>query len=784
MAGRLRQEGGHLLGQNKGDSRRKSWMKPEGQERDRKTADRQTAGRQTTDSQQGPSRKQFPLGSAQEVKTTQGAEPSLGMGSPQEGPLEEGLPTARSFPRTWTQWVLMVLLLLGLLVGFSVLCVYIFQNSGPYVLSCETPVCLDLLDRYLASGNTSVAPCSDFFSFVCGNANRTRNSFQALEEENKGRLRRILEAPSPWPPGSAEEKAFQFYRSCMDMDVIEAAGAGPLRQVIEELGGWRISGNWTSFDFNRTLRLLMSQYGHFPFFRANLQPLRTPLQTPIIQIDQPEFAVPLKQEQEQKIYAQMVREYLTYLNQLGTLLGGDPDKVQEHAALSISITSRLSQFLRPLEEQPEQMVTIAQLQEMAPAINWLSCLQATFTPMPLSPSLTLMVRDLEYLTNMSQLVGSLQLRHSEFLQSHMILGLVGTLSPALDSKFQKARQELNQKLQQLTGRPLMPQTPRWMKCVKETGTFFQPTLAALFVQEAFNLPTQRAAMELFSDIKDTLLNRLQRLPWMNEKARKEAQDRVTRVRVKMGAPEWTLEPELATQGYPEVQLGPSFLQLYLSCVRALQARKVRSFLQPFHSRRVFPWGVDAYYSVSDHVVVLSPGLLQPPFFHPGYPRAVNFGAAGSIMAHELLHIFYKLLLPGGCPDCDADALQGALLCVERHYAALSLPGETSFNRSGTILENAADIGGLAITLQAYHKRLLLQQRETTLPRLGLSPEQLFFRSYAQVMCGEPRLQDPQDPHSPPPLRIHGPISNTQDFATHFSCPEEALMNLSSRCELW
>ncbi|XP_008562476.1 PREDICTED: kell blood group glycoprotein-like, partial [Galeopterus variegatus] len=126
-------------------------------------------------------------------------------------------------------------------------------------------------------------------------------------------------------------------------------------------------------------------------------------------IEQPEFDVFLKQEQEQKISAQIFREYLTYLNRLGTLLGGNPDKVQEHASMSIAIASRLFQFLKPVEPRRApgelyHMVTIDQLQEMAPTIDWLSCLQATFTPMTLSPSQPLMVHDLEYLKNMSQLI--------------------------------------------------------------------------------------------------------------------------------------------------------------------------------------------------------------------------------------------------------------------------------------------------------------------------------------------------------------------------------------------
>lgn len=707
----------------------------------------------------------------------------------QESSPEEGLCTKWNQQWATARWVLLTLLLLGLLLGSSVLWFYIFRNCGPP--PCETPVCLHLLNYYLASGNSSVAPCTNFFSFACGEPGRTVNSFHALEDENKSLLRRVLETPESWHPGSGEEKAFQFYSSCMDTDAIEAAGTGPLKQIIEELGGWNISGKWTFSDFNQTLALLMSQYGHFPFFRAYLRTHPSPPHAPVIQIDQPEFEVPLKQEQEQKIYAQIIREYLAYLQQLGTLLGGDPAKVQQHAFLSISITSRLFKYLRLLEQRQSQdklfhVLTIDQLQEMAPAIDWLSCLQEIFKPMSLRPSQALVVHDLDYLRNMSQLVQEEMLKHRDVLQSHMILGLVETLTPALDSKFREAHRELSQKLQKLTEQSLTPARPRWKKCVEYTGAFFEPTLAAFFVKEAFGPSIQRAAMKLFTEIKDALIAHLKKLPWISEKSQKEAQDRVTQLQVKIGAPDWVLKPELARQEYQDIQLGPSFLQSVLNCITSLQARNVQSFLQPLshHRWQVSPWGVNTYYSISDHVLVFPAGLLQPPFFHPGYPRAVNFGATGSIMARELLCIFYQLLLPGGCPACDTHALQEALLCLEHHYAALLLPSTSSLNGSHTFLENAADVGGLAIALQAYRKRLIQYRGETTLPNQDLSPHQLFFRSYAQVMCRDPNPQDFKDIHRPPSLRVNGPLSSIPDFARYFSCPRGTLMNPSRRCQLW
>ncbi|XP_047704340.1 kell blood group glycoprotein isoform X5 [Prionailurus viverrinus] len=676
-------------------------------------------------------------------------------------------------------------LLFSLLLGSSVLLVYIFRSCGPR--PCRTPECHDLQARYLASGNTSVAPCTDFFSFACGDAQGTKSSFQALAEENKRRLRKIL-APhiSQICPFSVAAP-----KSSISLPRLGPPMPMALSTCRTKVQKSQVPGTW-ALGRTKLSSSTAPVWTQVPSKPKGLPPSDKSLRSiSCVQIDQPEFDLPLKQEQEQKIYAQIVREYLAYLSRLGALLGGDPDKVQQHAFLSISITSQLFQFLRPLEQQQAQkklfqLVTIDQLQEMAPAIDWLSCLQATFTPMSLRPSQLLLVHDLEYLKNMSQLVEEQLLKYRDFLQSHMILGLVGTLSPALDSKFQEARRSLIQKLRELTQRPPMPTSPRWMKCVEETGAFFEPTLAALFIHEAFSPKTQSAAMELFTAIKDTLIARLRRVPWMDEKTRKEAQDRVTQLQVKMGGPEWALKPSLAREEYNDIQLGPSYLQSFLSCVRSLRARIVQNFLQSFpqHRWQVSTWGVSAYYSISDHVVVFPAGLLQPPFFHPGYPRAVNFGAAGSIMARELLRIFSQLLLPEGCPACDTHALQGALLCLKRHYQSIPLPSGLSFNGSWTLLENAADIRGLAIALQAYSRRLLGYYGETILPNLDLSPLQLFFRSYAQVMCREPSTWEPQDPHSPPMLRVHGPLSNTQAFARHFHCPRGALMNPSKRCQLW
>ncbi|XP_074123795.1 kell blood group glycoprotein isoform X6 [Sminthopsis crassicaudata] len=630
-----------------------------------------------------------------------------------------------SYRKTLLGWGLMSILLLGLTLVFSVLLFYTFHSCGPR--PCESPRCLELVASYLTSGNASALPCTDFINFVCGNltsrwTKESKNILQVLKEKNQNRLRRMLEASVPWPPDSAQGKTVRFYKACMDTDAIDASGTEPFTQIIEELGGWSISGNWTLPDFNHTLKILMSQYGSFPFFKAYLKP-------------QPSF--------------------------------------------------------------PHMPV----IQEVAPSVDWLSCLRAIFSPMTLSSSQPIMVHDLEYIRGMSQVIGQTPKdRHRDYLQSHMILGLVSTLIPALDSHFQNAQRNLSQKLQELTGQsPITISIPRWKKCIEETGTFFESTLGAMFVQEAFNRSSQNAATRLFSEIQNALSKHLKKLPWMDKKSRREVQAKLSQLKGEIGAPKELLKSNLAKQDYQDINFGPSFLQTFLSCSQALRERTMRSVLETphGHSWKLPPWEVKAYYSTSDNVAVFPAGFLQPPFFCPDYPSAVNFGAAGSMMAHELMHIFNQYcghtyqgfpilttVVPGGCPACDVSALHRELLCLQQHYESLSLPAGSTFNSSHTLWKNAADIGAVVIAMQAYKNWQQKHKGETVLPNLGLGPYQLFYQSYAQMMCGSPNLQDSQDLHSPPVLRVHGPLSTIPTFARVFSCPRGTPMNPGSRCQLW
>ncbi|KAM9300806.1 kell blood group glycoprotein isoform 2-T2 [Morus bassanus] len=661
--------------------------------------------------------------------------------------------------------LLLCTLLLSTLLGFALLITYIMMTCG--LGSCDAKLGLTLLARLLNSRNDSVDPCEDFYKYACGSwegkqSSRTTeeslNVFDVLLEENQLILKRLLEGPQFVIRGSAKEKAIQFYRSCMDTQRIEFQGTQPLKNLLNQVGGWNITGVGKAKDFNETLQTLMGRYSTFPFFSVHVGPSPSDLKTNIIQIDHPEFEMPPESKFKEKNYLEVLRVYLSYLKKLGGLLGGPQDGPPDSFSLTLSFISNLQRVVTPLQERQQRgmlffRTTIRELQEKAPAIDWLSCLQAVFHPMPMNLSQPIVVHDMDYLRGMSQLIE--QWQKERVLHIYMIVCLVGNLSPALDSRFQEARLELSKILSGKMGSRMIP-AERWRKCLTDTSSFFEPVLGQMIVQEIFPQQTKKLAEQMFSEIQDALYGQLDQLEWMDEQTRQEAKVLVSKLQVEIGCPAHMLQTAKVNLEYQNLEIHEdTFFLNVVACLKVLRENSYLKLLQ-HHSQdnwHVSPWTVHSYYSIRHHMVVFPAGMFRSPFFHMEFPSAVNFGAIGFFMAHELLHTFYGYVLPGGCPTCNRSALQKSIDCLVEQYESYGF----NVNGTFTLLENTADTGGLTIAYQA--------------------------------MCGH---QDPKklqsslntDPHSPLPLRVCGPVSNSQDFAKHFHCSSGSPMNPDNKCHIW
>jgi endothelin-converting enzyme/putative endopeptidase len=206
-----------------------------------------------------------------------------------------------------------------------------------------------------------------------------------------------------------------------------------------------------------------------------------------------------------------------------------------------------------------------------------------------------------------------------------------------------------------------------------------------------------------------------------------------------------------------------------------------------------PPTVNAYYDPSLNQMVFPAGILQPPFWSPDAPEAVNHGAIGMVIGHELTHGFddegRKFDGRGNLAEWwtagDGERFQERARCLERQYASYEPAPGAHLDGTLTLGENIADLGGVKLAWTA------LQARPRPAAAGALSPEQQFFVGLAQVWCSatrEPyaRVLAVTDPHAPPRFRVNGALANTPAFAHAFQCRAGSPMArpAAERCEIW
>ncbi|XP_076593183.1 kell blood group glycoprotein isoform X2 [Chaetodon auriga] len=658
------------------------------------------------------------------------------------------------------------------------------NNQAGTETPCLSPACQSASDRLSTSADPFTQPC-DYFLFTCGSDRLSTDSVgrqlgqgipghprnkkeNAVWPERRGQrneredrrqkeekildrksvllqyLREILESKDR-PGSTAVQKAKGFYQSCLDTKSIDIAGAEPFLTLIQKLGGWAVSGQWNRTDFNSTLSLLMRDYATFPFF--NLYVGKHPNETAhgtakrYIQIDQPELLIPTEwnsKSQKSQAKTQTLRPFLASCQRYLALLGGPPNSSMMHVGTFISLSSELAVAAAPLryrlsKGQLYQRMTIKELQRQAPAIDWLGCLQAAFHPLPLVEDDHVFLHNLAYIVQMSRIIG-------KWLNKH-------ELRSRYYSRFSETAKNLSVALGNSEG-----EAPRWKHCVLETERGFDVVLSDLLAERT----AHREAEEIIQNIFSSFKSKLRELTGTDRKSlqfvRKKVQSLIPRL--------WTTKgiSSLADLDLLFSKVTVSSDSFFSSYVQLLSLwPKRRSQLLSEQAEATDILSVAPF--LLGNELLFPMGMFVPPVFHPTYPRAMNYGAVGFLMAKDLLH----LILPEIYSQTEAVHAVGE--CVWAHYLAVA----EKAGRGGAFSLSAAQqqevwvqYSALQIALQvsshfhalvsvcvydtiwlkhphvvhvlpqAYQQSLEKHPGDTSIS--GLSHTRLFLTSFSQVNC--------------------------------------------------
>jgi len=302
-------------------------------------------------------------------------------------------------------------------------------------------------------------------------------------------------------------------------------------------------------------------------------------------------------------------------------------------------------------------------------------------------------------------------------------------------------------------------------------------------------------------LRDAFIEILDELEWMDEDTRAVAREKALAMNERIGYPELLTKPQVLTQEYELLDVNQAdFLQNILNVKRYEAQYNLRKLRQPVAKDKwsTEPAVVNAFYNPNKNDIVFPAGILQPLFYSSQFPKSLNYGGIGVVIGHEITHGFDDKgrqfdkdgNLKQWWNNATVQAFRQRTQCIIDQYSAYKLE-DVGLNINGRMTqgENIADNGGLKQAYRAYRKWVLRHAEEPQLPGLNLSHDQLFFLNYAQIWCGTMRPEDAltkirSSVHSPGPIRVLGPLSNSQEFANAYQCAAGSPMNPHRKCSVW
>jgi putative endopeptidase len=334
--------------------------------------------------------------------------------------------------------------------------------------------------------------------------------------------------------------------------------------------------------------------------------------------------------------------------------------------------------------------------------------------------------------------------------------------------------------------------PRWQRCVRITDQSMGEALGQAYLARAFSPEAKARALAMVRNMEAVLRDDLGTLSWMSPATRQQAISKLDAYLNKVGYPDtWRDYSKLDVSRRP-------FVENFLAAADFDYARRINKIGRPPDRMEwtMSPPTVNAYYNPSINEVVMPAGILQPPFFDPQAPDAVNYGGIGAAIGHEMTHGFddqgRKFDAQGNLHDWwtaeDAKGFQDRAQGIVDQFNGYTVNDSLHVNGKLTQGENIADLGGLKIAYAALERSLANKPRKMD---AGFTPEQQFFLSWARIWATTSRPEFARnliltDPHSPGRWRVNGPLSNMAEFAAAFKCqPGDAMVRpADKRVSIW
>ncbi|ELU08395.1 hypothetical protein CAPTEDRAFT_163321 [Capitella teleta] len=654
-------------------------------------------------------------------------------------------------------------------------------------------------------------PCEDFFQYACGEWNRIHiipedkssyNTFEKLHDELQVKLKGLLEESSPKPYDTESTlKAKVLYQSCIDTNIIEVVGDKPVHAILKDMGGWPVlDPSWSTdqdWQFEKLLGKLRKVYNAPILLESWVAPDDKNSSVYIVQLDQPTLGMPSREYYLKDMDLEYKQAYFKYMTQIATLLGAESDEAARQMQLVLDFEIALANITTPQIERHDtgamyQKLSLRELRNKVPQFDWMTYFK-TYLPVNVTEDEEVVSMAMEYIHKLGNLIVATD---KKTLTNYCLWRLLLGLSPEMTEKFQKQRGEYLRVLQGVSRDKV-----RWQKCIEYVNERMGMAVGKLFIKDYFRKESKDTALEMIHNLREAFNEILMESDWMDDETKAVAMEKANAMNERIGYPEFILNATELDKIYAGLQFNSS---AYFENVLKVEAHGAYQNLKQLRETvkkdqwHQDPAVVNAFYNPNMNDIVFPAGILQPLFYSAEFPKSLNYGGIGVVIGHEITHGFddkgrqynKEGNLRQWWNNETIERFREQAQCTIDQYSKYTLePFGYSINGRNTQGENIADNGGLKESYRAYQKWVKRNGEEQPLPGIDLNHNQLFFLNYAQIWCGIMRDEEAlhkirTSVHSPGPIRVLGPLSNSHEFAEVYQCRSGSRMNPVHKCSLW
>ena len=622
----------------------------------------------------------------------------------------------------------------------------------------------------------TVKPGDDFFDYVNGTWIKTHpipsdkssyDVFVELLEKNRKDIMEIIDeasAKTNEPTGVISQKIGDLYNSGMDTLLIEQLDLKPLDDFFTHID------NIKTINDVQDVSSYLQLYGVPTFFSIFAYPDPKNSNMMIANTYQAGIGLPdrdyyLKSDGAMK----NIREaYLIHLQKMFELLNENPEIAAQSAKKVMAIETRLAKasFTNVDNQDPQKtynMYTLTELKKFAPDYNWVRFFKNIGYP-------SISQINLLQPTFISEVNKMMKTIPVEDWKTFFRWELINVYSSYLSKRFEK--QNFDFYYTTLSGIKVMP--PRWKTVLDATSNFLGEAVGQLYVEKFFPPDAKSKMLVLTDNLKASLKSRIENLAWMGPETKNEALAKLENMKVKIGYPDkWRDYSGL------EIKKG-DYLGNVIRSNRfefEYDMNKVGKTVDRTEWDMT-PQTVNAYYDQAKNEIVFPAGILQPPFFNRNADDAINYGAIGVVIGHEMTHGFdnggRQYDKDGNLRDWwsakDAQEFETRTNVLVNQFNNYEVFDSVFINGKLTLGENIADLGGVTVAYNAYQLSLAGKNAPEMID--GFSGNQRFFLGFAQIWRGTKRDEAMKasiniDPHSPAKYRVNGTVFDIPEFYTAF-----------------